>query len=330
MSDGKRDDKPDPFRAVLPPITASGYILGSGARRDLGGSPAPSGTLKDGGAEPRTWSMFWQEFGLENEPPERCYVPGDGRSAVDQHWARFADDLRPGAQVIDLGCGAGIVGRILLSHRSDLSVSGVDWANVPISHQANLTIHSGTSMEALPFGESCFDAAVSLFGIEYGNIGRTARELERVLKSGARYSFLVHHRESEILREGCARRRALRELISGKMKAAFLASSIAAIDQHRERLRVHFPKEPMVDLMSDYLRRNITHARAERQAIWQKLASDLAPEISLLLHLERSAKSAAEMGSWLVSLLSSTRLVSVSVLRGNSGQPIAWDVSGVR
>lgn len=279
---------------------------------------------------PGLWSTFWQEFALEDVPHERCYIPGDGRHVVDRHWACFADGLPERAQVIDLACGAGVVGRTLLSRRPDLNVTGIDWADVPIAPVANLTIHPWVSMEALPFGDGSFDAAVSLFGIEYGNIEKASRELERVLKPGAHFSFLVHHRESEILREGVTRRRAVRESLSGKMRAAFLSGDIAAVDQQRQRLRSQFPSDPSVQMFTDYFRRNIARTRAERQATWQKLISDFDPEITLLMHLERSAKSAVEMGSWLASLLSGMHLVSVSVLRRMSGEPIAWGVNGIR
>lgn len=299
--------KPDQSRATLPAIASHRRAAGQGL-----------------------WSTFWQEFCLENETHERCHVPGDGRHVVDRHWAQFADSLPPGARVIDLGCGAGIVGRTLLGHRNDLHVSGVDWANVPIMSLANLTIHPWVSMEDLPFGNGCFDAAVSLFGIEYGNIEKSARQLERVLKPGARFSFLVHHRDSEILREGCARRTALRELISGRMKVAFLGGNSAGIGEQRRILKNQFPDEPVVRIISEHFLRNIESTRAERQAIWQKLANGFEPEIALLLHLERAAKSAAEMASWLAALLSTMRLVSVSVLRRLSGEPIAWSIGGVR
>lgn len=297
-------------RAILPPIAAS---------RHPGGATGPA-----------LWSSFWQDVDAANLPHERCYVPGDGRPLVDRHWALFADALPPGAHVLDLACGAGIVGATLLRRRGDLHVTGVDWADVPVAPVANLAIRPWTSMEELPFADASFDAAVSLFGIEYGDIGKIAPELRRVLKVGARFSFLVHHAESEILREGGTRRRAIRETLSGKMKAAFLAGNLTALDHQRQRLATQFPGEPTLRLLTDYFRRHIAHSRSERQALWQKLTADFEPEIALLAHLERSAKSASEMGAWLASLLSGMSLVSVSILRRGSGQPIAWAVNGVR
>lgn len=279
---------------------------------------------------PETWSTFWQEFGPENEPCDRCYVPGDGRGALDGAWARFANGLPPGAHIIDLGCGAGIVGRNLLNCRPDLEIAGVDWARVRAISHARLTIHTSVKMEALPFADRSFDAAVSQFGIEYGNIVETARELERVLKPGARFCFLIHHRDSEIVREGSMRRRALRELTSGQIKSAFLSGSAPGIDQQKRRLGTQYPHEPMVNLVSDYFHRNIARTRAGRQTIWQKLSGDLDPEIALLLQMERSSKSAAEMGAWLVPLLSGMTSVGASVVRRQSGEPIAWNVDGTR
>jgi ubiquinone/menaquinone biosynthesis C-methylase UbiE len=315
--------------AALPLITSFPQRRAS-AKLDWATSPTPKGKFKNGAAGPSDWSTFWRDFGVEDKLLERCHIPGDGRSVVDQHWAQFADALPPEAEVIDLGCGAGIVGRILLSRRSDLRVTGVDFAKVPMIDVKNLTVHPWVNMEALPFGDNSFDAAISLFGIEYGNINETARELGRVLKPGGRFSFLVHHYESEIVREGSTRLRGLRELLSGKMKAAFLVGKIADFDQQYQKLRDQFPSEPSIKIFSDYYRRNIARTRQERQAIWQKLADDLDPEIALTKDMERSAKSAAQMGTWLVPLLSIMREFSVAVLRRRSGEPIAWAVTGNR
>jgi ubiquinone/menaquinone biosynthesis C-methylase UbiE len=308
--------KPDPICAHMPPASAR--------------STALSGQAKHRDAEQRLWSTFWQDFALENQLQERCYVPGDGRHVVDQHWVQFADSLPKGAQVIDLGCGAGVVGRTLLGRRNDLHVTGVDWADVPMMTMPNLRVYAKVSMEALPFIDSSFDAAVSLFGIEYGHIAMTAQQLKRVLKSGARFSFLVHHRESEIFREGSTRRRALKALISGKMKAAFLTGNVNDLHRQRQSLKTHFPDEPMVNLVSNHFLRNIAQARSERQALWQSLADGLDPEIALLMHMERAAKSTVDIAAWLVALLATMALVSVSVLRRSAGEPIAWSVSGVR
>lgn len=292
--------------------------------------PSSQGRPQSALEDSTLWSAFWQEFCLENVPHERCHIPGPARAVVDRHWAHFAQSLGHGAQLIDLGCGAGILGRLLLGRRPDLRITGVDFADVPTPAVDNLTIHPWVSMEALPFDDECFDGAISLFGIEYGSIEKTARQLARVLKPGARFSFLLHHRESEIVCEGATRRRALRELLSGKMRAPFLAGRSADVDQNVGRLGQQFPGEPSIKLFSKYLRRNVARNRAERHVMWRHLLDGLNPEIALLALLQRSAKAAPEMGAWLVPLLSLMKGVSVSVLHTPSGQPIAWQVSGIR
>jgi len=294
--------------------------------------PALPSTSKarPGRAGAETWSAFWREFGREGAPQERCFVPGDGRDAVDRHWARFAERLPQRARIIDLGCGAGVVGRKLLGRRGDLEVVGVDWAQVPAPGLPNLELHPRVAMEELPFADASFDGAASLFGIEYGDIVETARELARVMKPGARFSFLIHHRDSEIVREGGARRRALKALTTGTMRSAFLSGSMASLDSQQQALKAGFAGEPMVGLVADHFRRNIARARAERQAIARKLADELESEIALLGALERSAKSTEEIAAWLVPLLSAMALTSASVMRRGSGEPIAWNVGGCR
>lgn len=303
--------------------------LGDGARRgiNLNGPPTSATTAKAG---PSHWSEFWQDFSPRDRPQERCHIPGVARAVVDRHWERCAVRLPRDAQVLDVGCGAGVVGRTLLSYRADLLVSGIDFANVPVPDIRNLAIHPWVSMEELPFGDQSFDAAVSLFGIEYGDIGKTAAELGRVLRPGAKFNFLIHHFESEIVCEGMLRRRGLRELLSPKIRAAFLSGNVAGLDQQLDRLGKQFPAEPSVKLFSKWLRRDVYRCRPERQIGWQNLLNGLGTELLLLAQLERSAKSPIGIGGWLAPLLATMSNVSVSVLRRGSGEPIAWDVSGVR
>ena len=313
----------------MKPHSVHGVQRPARRQHNVGISPASTGKGGDSADGPGLWSAFWQEFCLQNVPHERCHIPGDGQYVVDQHWAHFANILPRGAQVIDLGCGAGIVGRTLLNRRSDLRVTGVDFADVPTPVVEHLTILPRVRMEALPFGDRCFDAAISLFGIEYGNIDQTARELGRVLKPGAHFSFLVHHLDSEIVHEGATRRSALQQLLSAKVRAAFL-SGLPSIDLQIARLRDQFPGEPSITLFTNYLRRHAARPRAERHAQWQNLLDGLGPEIALLERLEDSAKSAAGVGRWLALLLPVMRVVSVALLPRSSGEPIAWQVNGIR
>jgi SAM-dependent methyltransferase len=287
-------------------------------------------TVDSKAADQSLWTEFWQEFAAENEVQERCHIPGDGRALVDLHWGRFATALPPGARVIDLGCGAGILGRTLLHERGDLVVEGIDLAQVPQPHVPNLTIHRWVSMESLPFEAASFDAAVSLYGIEYGDLNATARELERVLRPGGTFSFLIHHADSEIAQEGTTRRRALKQLMGGKMNAAFLAGNRDRFLQQRNVISTEFPGEPTVRLVTKRFEQKLVLRRPEREAIWQDFVTALSPEAALLAQLERAAKSSAGIAAWLEPLIATMQQVSVAVMRRRSSEPIAWEVSGIR
>lgn len=320
---------PDQGHAILP-VRLVSRQFGRAVVPDGRRQTAAAGTAKSGAAGPAQWSSFWDDVRPDGKPHERCYVPPGGREPVDRHWLQLAESLPRNAQVLDLGCGAGVLGRILLSRRIDLHVTGVDFAGVPVVHQPNLTIRRWVKMEDLPFPDSSFDAAISLFGIEYADIAPTATELGRVLRPGAPFSFLVHHQDSDTLREGSLRRRVLLDLFSGRMMAAFLAGNAEAVERLRRKMAQQFGDEPSLKLFGDHLQRQTGGTRAERYTMWQRLTGDLEPELALLLHLECSAKSAAGLGAWLVPMLSIMTSVRASVLRQRSGQPIAWEVSGAR
>lgn len=276
------------------------------------------------------WSTYWRDFGEGNARPERCHVPGDGRDTVDRHWQRLADVLPVAAKVIDLGCGAGTVGRTLLRRRPDLRVTGIDFAEVPVEVLPNLTLCPEVPMEALPFDDGSFDAAVSLFGIEYGCIAETARELGRVLRPDARFSFVIHHCDSEIAIEGRTRVNGIKDLLSDPVGAAFLAGDAALLEHQRLRLLGTYPGEPTVRLVSDYFRRSILQSRSERQAIWARLADDVAVEVALTTRMTECAKSSVDLGAWIAPLFAIMARVEVSVLGRRTGEPIGWAVSGTR
>lgn len=283
-----------------------------------------------GNAAVRDWSIFWREFGEGSQRPDRCHVPGDGQDVIDRHLVTFAARLPQGACVIDLGCGAGHLGRLLLRCRSDLKVTGVDFAEVPGLATPGLTILPQIDMAALPFEADQFDGAVSLFGSEYGDIARTAPELARVLKPGSPFCLVVHNRESEIAREGLARVTGIRSVLSGKVKAAYLAGDRARMDRQRFSLLDLHPGEPTVRLMIDYLTRTIVQSRAQRLANWDKLAGDVSTEVALTSQMVRCAKNPAQLASWLAPILAVMARVDVAVLRRRSTEPIAWSVGGIR
>src|ERR1051325_7514473 len=88
----------------------------------------PAGA-RAGARDREAWTLFWAD-----STQSRCAAgaPEIWQSLV-RHWTSFAGALPRGARVLDLGCGAGAVGRMLLAARDDLHVTGIDAAKVPRS-----------------------------------------------------------------------------------------------------------------------------------------------------------------------------------------------------
>jgi SAM-dependent methyltransferase len=275
------------------------------------------------GAE--AWSIFWEDQGVG----KTCLITSELLGQLEPEWTQFASHLPDGAHVIDLGCGAGTVGLSLIGCRSDLKVVGVDFARVPTHSEPALTLLSPVRMEALPFEASSFDAAVSQFGIEYGNVVDTAAELARVLKPGAVICFLAHHYDSEIATDGRMRHAALRALNSDATLNAFLSGDRARLRVEFEELSKRYPRENSVPHSWAYFERRLVGNRQQREKAVETFKDLIAPDISLLCQLERSCLSADRLDEWLAPF-SGMFEIDVSVVRSASGQPIVWKMSGRR
>lgn len=282
-------------------------------------------------SEPRNvqaWTAFWSEQGAQ-----ACclQLAGDAvRSALGRHWETLACRLAPGERVLDIGSGAGIVGKIMLSKRPDLAIAGIDSADIPSDNPAGLTIHAGIEMEALPFPAACFGVAVSQFGFEYGDPHRAAPELARVLRPGARFSFIVHHRESSIIAANAARRSALREIFAGPLRDAFLNGDPIRLIQLVRRLGSKYGDVDVVRQLASVLPQRTGLDRHRRLAMWQAIEEALAPEGLILESLLRVSQSSQSLKVWLEPLRSVFGEVSAEPISKTNGDPIAWHISGRR
>lgn len=144
----------------------------------------------------QAWSDYWrgQKGGC---------LPVSASTTLDaafrQEWQRTASLLEGGARVLDLATGDGVVLRWLGECRSDLRLVGVDLADpIPPAPKGAVTT-GGVAMEKLPFAAGSFDAVVSQFGFEYGDIDRSAAEVARVLKAAGRLVLVTHHADGPIV-----------------------------------------------------------------------------------------------------------------------------------
>jgi SAM-dependent methyltransferase len=272
----------------------------------------------------RAWSEFWADPAQSQCAAARPAI----WQAVTRHWSAFARSLAPGTRVLDIGCGAGIVGRMLLDARPDLRVTGIDSATVPRSAQANLELLSDVAMESTPFPAQSFGAVVSQFAYEYGDTEATARELARVLRPGARLSLLAHHSGSAILADNGVRTHAFGAFLSQITRTAFCAGDAPAFDARMRELLVNYPDALFVAL-SRQLPQHLARGPGERLAVWQALEAALAPEHCVLKTLSTCRVEPAQLAEWSGPLRNICNLEPIAALSEADGTPVAWRIEGI-
>ncbi|WP_300543085.1 class I SAM-dependent methyltransferase [Maricaulis sp.] len=144
------------------------------------------------------WGRHWQD-GVG----ESVAIGGETVDFADL-WSPWFNSLPPGAQLLDLACGAGSVSRLARQHPADLAVTGVDIAD-RLPEIDGVSLYPGVDLAALPFQDTGFDGVMSQFGFEYADTGPAAREAVRVLRPGGGLGLLVHAREGAILADTARR-----------------------------------------------------------------------------------------------------------------------------
>lgn len=299
---------------------APGEGMAAPLRWDLRAGAGAQGDAK------QAWTAFWSD-----PAQSRCVSGAPGIwDSLTAHWRTLAGSLPPCARVLDLGCGAGAVARLLLSARVDLEVTGVDYARIPFAIHSSFELLSDTPMESLPFGEPCFGAVVSQFGFEYSSRADTVRELGQVLERGATLSFLVHHADSSIVTTNRGRLQALVTFLGPPVRSAFCAGDVASFQAHMLEMRARHPQDPLVAELARCLPSRLTRSPRERVAIWNSLEDALAPERCLAESLDSQHVAPERLTEWLDPLQGLFDLRPVTVVRESDGKPIAWKVEGVR
>ena len=278
------------------------------------------------GADKEAWTLFWAD-----PTQTRCSTGApEIWQSLTRHWISFAASLPRGTRVLDLGCGAGAVGRMLLNARDDLYVTGVDSAAVPVARHPRLELLSGTGMESLPFAERSFGAVVSQFAFEYSQTAAAAREVSRVLAPGARLSFLVHHAESAIVTTNRSRLSAVVAFLGQPMRTAFCNGDAAGFNSQMTLLVQRYPDDTLIADLARALPARLGWIQEKRYSTWEALEEALAPERCFTESLDACCVAAAHIDEWLAPLRLACELEPVAVLREPNGDPIAWKADGVR
>jgi SAM-dependent methyltransferase len=272
------------------------------------------------------WTAFWADAAQSH-----CVAgaPAIQRSLA-AHWTALAGSMRADTCVLDLGCGAGVVGSWMLGARPELRVTGVDLARLNHQLHPQLELVSGTPMEDLPFDDGLFGAVVSQFGFEYARRDLAAREIARVLRPGGALSLLVHHAGSPVLSNNRNRLAVLELLLSARMQTAFCEADAPALGALLSALRERYPDDDLLCQLSRALPPRLRLPAPDRVATWNAIGRALAPERCLLQALRASCVSEVRLNEWLHPLHAVCESMAVSVLRESNGDPIAWKVEGCR
>jgi len=138
----------------------------------------------------------WADDGLDAAMEEEH---GD---VVRQVLARL--EVKPGEQVLDLGCGNGWATRLLARAAPGATAIGVDLSAAMVARaeeRHSFTIRARyevAAIEALPFGDARFDRAFSMEALYYSpDLDQALREVHRVLKPGAPLDAVIdYYKES--------------------------------------------------------------------------------------------------------------------------------------
>ena len=289
-------------------------------------SVARAAGTRAGARDRDAWTLFWADTAQS-----RCAAGApEIWESLQRHWAAFADSLPRGARVLDLGCGAGAVGRMLLAARDDVHVTGVDAATVPRSNLPRMELLSETNMESLPFEGGSFSAVVSQFGYEYSQTDDAAAEVARVLAPGAPLSFLVHHSQSAIVNTNRERRGAVVAFLAPPVRAAFCSGDATVFRSQLALLVERYPDDALIEHLARALPTRLGWMMDKRVSTWESVADALAPEMSMAESLDACCVAPAQIDGWVEPLRELCELKPITILREGDGTPIAWCAEGTR
>ena len=279
-------------------------------------------------AEARAWSAFWQE----QDASSRCLhaASNDLHNVLADHWKAVASTLPRNVHVLDVGCGTGVVGRLLIEANASLQVVGIDSAELPpVQQHPRLKILPGIAIETVPALDHPCDAVVSQFGYEYADIHAAATQLARILRPGGQLSFVIHHSESPIVRGDRQHRKALRAMMGDGLREPFLGGDRSALAEELARLQTQFPDETTLRHLGPGLLAHMAGSQDHRRRVWHALKEALSPDCVLSDALEASCVAPAEIDAWLEPLRPAFDVDRPSILNLH-GQPLAWKVEGRR
>jgi SAM-dependent methyltransferase len=300
------------------------------------------------GPDNRTaWADFWSARSEASAPagvPEALSEIEEAQCAV---WKAYALELPRAARVLDLATGDGAVLKTMREVRPDLRLTGVDSSPALPPPPRGIAVRAAVPMESLPFADGGIDAVASQFGYEYGDTGRIALELARVLAPGGRLRFIVHRSDGPIVAHNLPRRDALRWALApggylAKARGLLAARRIAPIatppafrEAPREVQRL-FPNQSVGGEFLEAVFQTLEMGRGkpveDSVEVLDSLEKKARNEIARIDTLERSACGDSRIEALCAELRAAGLEVDApsTVQERSAAAPFAWLVSGSR
>lgn len=275
--------------------------------------------------EATKWTRYWQLGETSSCLPNAEKT----RRRIFGHWNEVAEALVDKAHVLDLGCGSGTLAEHLVGQRKDISVTGVDFAQVEPSTVKRVTLLPGVDMGAMPLDDASVDMAVSMFGVEYGDPQQLGSELARVLKPGGSFSFIVHHADSPVVSANKARAATLRTLCDDKVGKALMDQDQDGLVRQMFDLRLAAGAQaPLVDTVARGLAKSFAKEPSEREADWHGFVESSAVECVIIEALEKAAVS--DPRQWASQLGDQLLVKHPTFIATPRDERIAWVIEGQR
>lgn len=211
-----------------------------------------------------------------------CLLGAGAGQAIEAFWRDVFGTARPGARILEIGCGSGDVSAWAAEAGRQLEVIASDIHDRPdlVPLRPGMSFLGGARAEALPVPSLSIDMVVSNFAFEYSPArSQAAGELVRVLRPGGGAAMVVHSQDSAVTADSRQLLQTHRDLeaadVPGRIRraAALRADHLSRRKLLKDvlKLRADLPRGELYFEIADRLLRNDAKARQDYQALEEQV-----------------------------------------------------------
>lgn len=186
----------------------------------------------------QAWQTYWQRHPTANSFLYN-YESADGPyRVISDYWAKKFAKFVVNDHVLDVGAGNGALSHLYLNQFPKPLITkwhNIDLANIEFNVPHACVEHIQGDMHSLPLLDTSINQALSMFGIEYGDLNKSMLEVSRVLVPDGQFHCLLHHPDSIISRQS-----QITVNISEKiLRIDFISNPESLLDLSYEEIKKH-------------------------------------------------------------------------------------------